>query len=157
MVVTISRPPLTLNCPQRVTSVGRGSEYHTAMNCIVLFVNSVLPGQSLQSVLVYNFTNKKTMPHRSDIVASSCRVNGIEPAHCFTVSLISVVFRVGLPSVQFPTPIMDSKCLNSPLLMVMICSKSERFCIRHLSDLPLQIIINAWWASMNVGSKWPIG
>jgi hypothetical protein len=127
------------------------------MNCIVLFVNGVLPGQSLQSVLVYNFTNKKTMPHRSDIVASSCRVNGKGQAHCFTVPLILVVFQVGLPSLQFPPPMMDSKCLNTPLLKVMICSKNEPFCIRHLSDLPLQIIINAWWASMNVGSKWPIG
>ena len=28
--------------------------------------------------------------------------------------------------------------------------------IRDLSDLTLQIIIDAWWASMNLGSKRPI-
>jgi hypothetical protein len=38
----------------------------------------------------------------------------------------------------------------------MICSKNERVFIRDLSDLTLQIIFNAWWASMNEGSKRPI-
>jgi len=38
----------------------------------------------------------------------------------------------------------------------MISSKNERVCIRDLSDLALQIIFNAWWASMNVGWKRPI-
>jgi hypothetical protein len=38
----------------------------------------------------------------------------------------------------------------------MISSKNERVFIRDLSDLTLQIIFDAWWASMNVGSRWPI-
>jgi len=38
----------------------------------------------------------------------------------------------------------------------MISSKNERVFIRDLSDLTLQIIFNAWWASMNVGLKQPI-
>jgi len=38
----------------------------------------------------------------------------------------------------------------------MISSKDERVIIRNLSDLTLQIIFDAWWASMNVGSKRPI-
>jgi len=38
----------------------------------------------------------------------------------------------------------------------MISSKNERVFICDLSDLTLQIIFNAWWASMNVGSKCPI-
>jgi len=38
----------------------------------------------------------------------------------------------------------------------MISSKNERVFIRDLSDLTLQIIFDAWWASMNVGSKRPI-
>ena len=38
----------------------------------------------------------------------------------------------------------------------MLSSKHERVFIRDLSDLTLQIIIDAWWASMNVGSKRPI-
>jgi len=50
----------------------------------------------------------------------------------------------------------DSKPLNTSLLEVMIYSKDERVFIRDLSNLTLEIIFDAWWASMNVGSKWPI-
>jgi len=50
----------------------------------------------------------------------------------------------------------DTECLNTSLLEVMICSKNERVFIRDLSDLTLQIIFDAWWASMNVGSKRPM-
>ena len=38
----------------------------------------------------------------------------------------------------------------------MISSKNERVFIRDLSDVTLQIIFDAWWASMNVGSMRPI-
>jgi len=38
----------------------------------------------------------------------------------------------------------------------MISSKNERVFIHDLSDLTLQIIFDAWWASMNVGWKRPI-
>jgi hypothetical protein len=38
----------------------------------------------------------------------------------------------------------------------MISSKNERDFIRDLSDLTLQIIFDAWWASLSVGSKLPI-
>jgi len=38
----------------------------------------------------------------------------------------------------------------------MISSKNEHDFIRDLSDITLQIIFDAWWASMNVGSKRPI-
>jgi hypothetical protein len=47
----------------------------------------------------------------------------------------------------------DTKSLNTSLLEDMISSKNERVFIRDLSDLTLQIIFDAWWASMNVGSK----
>jgi hypothetical protein len=46
--------------------------------------------------------------------------------------------------------------LNTTLLKVIISSKNERVFIRDLSDLKLQNISDAWWASMNAGSKWPI-
>jgi len=39
----------------------------------------------------------------------------------------------------------------------MISSKDERVFIRDLSDLTLQIICDAWWASINGGSKRPVG
>jgi len=38
----------------------------------------------------------------------------------------------------------------------MISSKNERVFIRDLSDLTVQLICNAWSASMNVGTKRPI-
>jgi hypothetical protein len=50
----------------------------------------------------------------------------------------------------------DSQSLNTSLLEVMISSKNERVFIRDLSDPTLEIIFDAWWASMNVGSKRPI-
>ena len=50
----------------------------------------------------------------------------------------------------------DTQSLNTSLPEVMISSKNERVFICDLSDLTLQIIFDAWWASMNVGSKRPI-
>jgi len=50
----------------------------------------------------------------------------------------------------------DTQSLNTALLEVMISSKNAGVFIRDLSDLTLQIICDAWWASMNVGSKRPI-
>jgi len=50
----------------------------------------------------------------------------------------------------------DSQSLNTSLLEVMISSKNEPVFIHDLSDLTLQIIFDAWWASMNTGSKRPI-
>jgi hypothetical protein len=47
----------------------------------------------------------------------------------------------------------DTHSLNTSLLEVMITSKTECVIIPDLSDLTLQIIFNAWWASINVGSK----
>jgi hypothetical protein len=47
----------------------------------------------------------------------------------------------------------DTKSLNTWCLEVMISSKNERIFIRDLSDLTSQTIFDAWWASMNVGSK----
>ena len=50
----------------------------------------------------------------------------------------------------------DSKSLNTCLLEVVISSKNERVFIHKVSDLTLQIIFDAWWDSINEGSKWPI-
>jgi len=47
----------------------------------------------------------------------------------------------------------DTQSLNTSLLEVMISSKNECVFNRDLSDLTLQIILDAWWASMNIGSK----
>jgi hypothetical protein len=70
--------------------------------------------------------------------------------------ILSSVLEVRLPSIlNFPT-MSDSQSLNTSLLEDVISSTNECVFIRHLSDLNLQIIFDAWWASMNVGSKRPI-
>jgi len=50
----------------------------------------------------------------------------------------------------------DTQSLNTSLLEVMISSKNEDVFIRDLCDLTLKNIFDAWWASIKVGSKWPI-
>jgi hypothetical protein len=50
----------------------------------------------------------------------------------------------------------DIQSLNTSLCEVIISSKNECVFIRDFSDLTLQIIFDAWWASMNVGSQRPI-
>ena len=50
----------------------------------------------------------------------------------------------------------DSTSLNNAILEVMISSKNELVYIHDLSDLTLQIIFDAEWASMNVDLKCPI-
>jgi len=72
MLVMISHPPPTIDRPQSINNFCGGSERYTAMYCIVLFLNQVLPSQSLQSVLVYNFTNTHAMSYRSEFFACSC-------------------------------------------------------------------------------------
>jgi len=46
-----------------------------------------------------------------------------------------------------------SKSLNTSLFGVIISSNIERVFNRDLSDHTLEIMFDAWWASMNVGSK----
>ena len=50
----------------------------------------------------------------------------------------------------------DTKSLITSLLEVVISSKNKPVFICDFSDLTLQIIFDAWWASMNEGSKQPI-
>jgi hypothetical protein len=50
----------------------------------------------------------------------------------------------------------DTQSLNPSLLEVMISSKNEHVFIRNLCDLTLQIILDTWWAAMDVGSMRPI-
>jgi len=91
----------------------------------------------------------------TDLTFSACRsrVNIWDPAFCFTIRWHLAATRVGLPSYQILTLKLDSKSLNTSLLEVMICSNNEGVFICDLSDLNLQIIFDAWWGSMNVGSK----
>jgi len=156
MLLTISHPPPTIHRPLSGNNVCWGSVSYTAMNCIALLPNWVLRGQSFQYVLVYNFTNMHAMSHRSDFFACTCTVRNWEPAVCFTVSLPSAVFRVGLPRFLFSMAKSDSNFLTTPLLEVMISSNNDCVWISDLSNLTLQIVFDAWWASMDVDSKRPI-
>jgi hypothetical protein len=54
------------------------------------------------------------------------------------------------------TAMPDIKSMNTSLLEVMISSNNEHVFIRDLSDVTLQIIFDARWVSMNVGSTRPI-
>ena len=155
MLLRISHLPATIECPRSFNNVCGGSVSYTAINCITLLLNWVLRGQSFHYVLVYNFTKMHAMSQRSEFFASRCRVNIWGPMVCYTVSLLSVVFRVRLPRVLIPTSMSDSKSLTTSLLKVMISSKNECVFIPDLSNLTMQIIFDAWWAAMNVGSKWP--
>jgi len=156
MLVTISCPPPTIERPWSINIFCGGLATYTAIKCIVLFLNCVLRGQSLQYVLVYNLTNMHAMSHRSDFFACSSRANIWESAFCFTITLLSAVSQVILPRVLIPTALSDSKIFNHSFLEVVISSKHEGVFIRDCSDLTLQIIFDASWASMNVGSKRPI-
>jgi len=51
-LVMILHPPPTIEHPQSINNFCGGLERYTAMYCIVMLLNQVLPGQSLQSVLV---------------------------------------------------------------------------------------------------------
>ena len=157
MLVMISCPPPTIERLQSVNGFCEWSESYIAMKCIVLFLNRVLRSQSWQSDLVYNCTNTHAMSYRSDFFNCSSGVNIEEPAVSFAVSLLWVVVRVGLPRFLIPTAMTDSKSLNTSLLEVMISSKNDRLKIRDMSNHTVQIIFDAWWASVTDDSKQLIG
>jgi len=97
------------------------------------------------------------MSHRSDFVLGcSSKVNIQEPAFYLAITYPLTVTQIELRRVQFPTAISDTKSLYTSLLDVMISSKNESVFIRDFSDLTLQILFDAWWASMNVALKRPI-
>jgi len=60
-------------------------------------------------------------------------------------------------SLQLPTAMSDSQSIHTSLLEVMIFSKNAWVFIRDLTDRTLEIIFDASWASMNVGSKRTFG
>ena len=66
------------------------------------------------------------------------------------------VSQLELHSFQIPTTLLDSQCVNTLLLEVIISSENDLVYICDLNDRTLQIISDAWWASMNFDSKCPI-
>jgi hypothetical protein len=67
-----------------------------------------------------------------------------------------MLFSSRITQLLIPTTVLDSQSLNTSLLEGMISTKNELVFIRGLSDLTLQILFDAQWASMNVGWKCPI-
>jgi len=157
MLVMISHLPSTIERPCGVHNVCGGPLSCTAMNCIVLFLNWVLHGQSFQYILVYNFTNLRTMSHSFDVFACSSRVNIEQLTLWITITLLSAVSGVRLRRFLIPTTMLYNPSSNTSLLEVMIAANNQRVLIADLSDWTIQIISDAWWASMNLCSKWPIG
>jgi len=123
----------------------------------MLFLNQVLRCQSLQSILVYNFTNMHAMSYRFEFFECSCRVNIYKLAVCFTASSLSPVMQVRSPSSQIVTARSESKYFKTSLHEGMISSKPKLFLIRYLSDLTSEITFDVWLASMIQCSKRRIG
>jgi len=97
------------------------------------------------------------MSHISDVfLACSSKVKILKPPLYLTIWYPLTVTQIVLRRVQFPTVMSDTQSLNTSLLGVMICSKTECSFIRELRDRTLQIIFNVWWTSMNVGAMWPV-
>ena len=118
--------------------------------------NNIATVSSLNA-LVFNLPTMHAMSHRSDFfLACSSKVNILEPAFYLTITYPLTVTQIELRKVQFPTAMSGTKSQNTWLLEVMISSTNERVFIRDLISLNLQIVFDAWWASMNVGSKRPI-
>jgi len=96
------------------------------------------------------------MSLRSDFcLACSAKVNISEPAFYLTVMLHWTATQVDLSILQIPTVMSDSQSLYIALLVGMISSKNKCVFIRNLNDLTSQMIFDAWWPSMTVGSKCP--
>jgi len=106
---------------------------------------------------VFNFTNMHAMSHRFDFfLACSSKVDIYKAAFDLTRTYPLRVTQIGLCRVHFLTAMSDTQSLNTLLVEVMISSKNELVIIWDFSNLTLQSIFNAWWASMNVVSKRPI-
>ena len=126
------------------------------MNFSELLLNCVLRSQSDQYVFLYDLTNMYAMSHRSASFACTSRVNIQDPTFWFTESSLLAVFRVGLHRFQIPSPMSDSKSLNTSLFQVITSSTNARVYIGDLTNHSFQIIFAGWWASMNVGWQRPI-
>ena len=80
------------------------------------------------------------------IFGCSARENIPEPTFYIVITSRSAVSGVGFRRFEIPTAMWDSESLIPSLLEVLVSSKHKLVFIYYLSDLTLQIIINAWWA-----------
>jgi len=103
-------------------------------------------------------TSQISMQHLTDLIFWLVAVMAIfkNPRFALQYRYHLAVFRVGSPSFLIHTAMSDPESLNPSLLEVIISSHNEYVFIRDLCDLTIQIIFDAWRASMNVDSKWPI-
>lgn len=87
--------------------------------------------------------------------ACRCRVNIYEPRVSFTISLLSAVSQIGLPSCIISTAMLESESWNTSLLQVMVSSKNNQVLFHDVCDHSVPTIVNAWWAFINVSFKRP--
>jgi len=87
--------------------------------------------------------------------ACSSRWNIEEPTLYITIILLFAVSQVRLPTFQIATTMLSAESLNDSSLKFMISSKNEHVIICDLIDHTLKITFDAWWTSINVGSKRP--
>jgi len=91
----------------------------------------------------------------TDLILLVLALQGIfRNSHCCLVSpYYCQSLQLEEPSFLIPTVMSDQMSSNTSLREAMISSKNEWVFICDLRDLTLQMIFDAWWASMNVGSK----
>jgi hypothetical protein len=81
---------------------------------------------------------------RSDVfLGCSSQINVLEPAYNFTIMLLLTALQFGFLRLSTTTAMVDSKCLNTSLLEVLISSNNEHVFFRDLSDHTLQIKFHA--------------
>jgi len=154
MLATISLLPPENERQQTVNSLCAGVLTYTETYCIVLYRNQIFNHQSFLYVFVYHFTTMYAMSHRGNfVVARSSRVDNQELAIFSTLPYLLTSCQFPLPSDPIPTTMSGSQSLNTTSLEVMISFKNDHGFIHDLNDLTQQVIFDAWWASINVGSK----
>jgi len=72
------------------------------------------------------------------------------------MTYLLTVSQVQVCSIWGPTCVSDSNSLNTSLPECMISSKNHDVLMRDMCNLTLQILFDAWWASINLGFKHPI-
>jgi len=86
-------------------------------------------------------------------VARNSRINIQDPAIFLTIPYQLTSFPIKLSSTPIHTAMSVSQPSNNSFPEVMISSNNECVFSHDLNHHTLQIIFNAWWPSMNAGSK----
>lgn len=95
---------------------------------------------------------------RYDFVhARSSMVSSQEAALYLPITCVLIVPQIEMDSFKLCSALSDSHSLNALLLEVMTLPKYKHHYVHNFSDITLQILFDAWRASMNVVLKHPLG